>query len=212
MSYQPVVTIALLLSTLAGRLHAQAQNGVEDVARRASAALLRPGDRIELQFRRDRELNSGVNVNERGEAVFPKLGTLEVGRMTIGGLQDTLRARYAEFLRTPELEVTVLRRVVVNGEVRMPNIYMVDLTSSVRDAIARAGGLLETASRNKVSIIRDGQERRVADWDRRQGPETDLLSGDQIVVGRKSWLTLNALPVISTSVIVIGLIQSLRQN
>ena len=93
----------------------------------------------------------------------------------------------------------------------MPNIYMVDVTSSLRDAVARAGGLLETGNKNKVSIIRDGRESRVKNWDRVNGPETDLQSGDQIVVGRKSWLTLNALPVISTSVIVIGLIQSLRR-
>ena len=190
----------------------QAQSGVQETARRAANSALRAGDRIELQFRRDRELSGAVNVNERGEAVFPKLGTLDVTKVTIGSLQDTLRVRYAAYLREPELEITVLRRIVVNGEVRMPNIYMVDVASGVRDAIARAGGLLETASRSKVSIIRDGVERRVSDWDRNQGPETDLQSGDQVVVGRKSWLTLNALPVISTSVIVIGLIQSLRNN
>ena len=212
MSQQSLVRSLLIIAALAAASNLHAQNGVDDTARRASTASLRPGDRIELQFRRDRELSGGVNVSERGEAVFPKLGTIDVSRITIAALQDTLRTRYAEYLRTPELEVTVLRRIVVNGEVRMPNVYMVDLNSSVRDAIARAGGVLETGSKGKVSIVRDGQERRVKDWDRVQGPETDLLSGDQIVVGRKSWLTLNALPVISTSVIVIGLIQSLRQN
>lgn len=184
----------------------------DEAARRAAEALLRPGDRIELQFRRDRELNSSVSVNERGEAVFPKLGTMDVGRISIAGLQDTLRARYAEYLRTPELEVTVLRRVVVNGEVRAPNVYMLDVTSTVRDAIARAGGLLETASRGKVAIVRDGKTIPVKDWDREEGPLTDLRSGDQVVVGRKSWLVLNALPVISTSVIVIGLISSMRKG
>ncbi len=183
---------------------------VEDAARRAANARVRPGDRIELQFRRDRELNSSINVNERGEAVFPKLGIVDVAEVSIAGLQDTLRIRYAEYLRAPELEVTVLRRIVVNGEVRMPNVYMVDVASGVRDAIARAGGMLETASKKKVSIIRGGREIRVRNWEQSQGPETDLESGDQVIVGRKSWLTLNALPVISTSVIVIGLIRSLR--
>ena len=183
---------------------------VEEAARRAATARVRPGDRIELQFRRDRELNSSVNVNERGEAVFPKLGSLHVADVTISGLQDTLTTRYSEFLRSPELDVRVLRRVVVNGEVRVPNVYMLDVTSGVRDAVAQAGGLLETANKKKITIVRDGTETRVKSWERSQGPETDLQSGDQIIVGRKSWLTLNALPVISTSVIVIGLIRSLR--
>lgn len=202
---------ALLLAASVGRVATlHAQNALEDAARRAASAMVRPGDRIELQFRRDRELNSSINVNERGEAVFPKLGSIDVAKVSIAGLQDTLRARYSEFLRAPELEVTVLRRVVVNGEVRVPNVYMMDVTSGVRDAIARAGGLLETGNKNKVTIVRGSQQLRVKGWDRSQGPETDLQSGDQIFVGRKSWLTLNALPVISTSVIVIGLIRSLK--
>lgn len=187
-----------------------AQSDVDDAARRAAAAHIRPGDRIELQFRRDRDLNSSVTVNERGHAVFPKLGAIEVAGIPIGGLEDTLRAKYMEYLRAPELEVSVLRRVVVLGEVRAPNVYLLDISSGVRDAIARAGGLLETANRGKVWVVRDGQRIRVKGWDRGRGPENDLQSGDQVVVDRKSWLVLNALPVISTSVIVIGLIRSLR--
>jgi protein involved in polysaccharide export with SLBB domain len=208
--FRPPRSVVLSLLFVAHAATMMAQDGGDDPARRAAVALVRPGDRIELQFRRDRELNSSVTVSERGEAVFPKLGTLDVGRMTIGGLQDTLRTRYAEFLRSPELEVSVLRRVVVLGEVRAPNVFMVDVTTTVRDAIARAGGLLETANRKKVSIVRGDQSLPVRDWDRQQGPSTDLQSGDQIIVGRKSWLVLNALPVISTSVIVIGLIRSMR--
>lgn len=192
---------------------ARAQDQANESVRRAAGARIRPGDRIELQFRRDRELNSSIIVNERGEAVFPKLGVLDLSDVPIGMLQDSLVVRFREYLRAPELEVNVLRRVVVNGEVRAPNVYMLDVASSgVRDALARAGGLLETSNRKKVYIIRDGHRIHVENWESSQGPETDLQSGDQVLVGRKNWLTLNALPVISTSVIVIGLIQSLRQR
>ncbi|HUF64405.1 MAG TPA: polysaccharide biosynthesis/export family protein [Gemmatimonadaceae bacterium] len=202
-----------MLVALAGVAPLRAQDVTDEAVRRAASAQLRPGDRIELQFRRDRELNSSIAVDERGEAVFPKLGVLDVAELTIAGLQDTLRSRYAEYLRHPELEVTVLRRIVVNGEVRAPNVYMLDVASSgVRDAIARAGGLLETSNKSKVYVVRDGQRVHVRSWENSRGPETDLQSGDQIIVGRKSWLTLNALPVISTSVIVIGLIRSMNNN
>lgn len=207
----PALVSLFVASLLWG--HVARAQGTDEAARRASTATIRPGDRIELQFRRDRDLNSSVSVNERGEAVFPKLGILGVTAITIAGLQDTLRARYAEYLRSPELEVTVLRRVVVNGEVRAPNVHMLDIaSSSVRDAIARSGGLLETANRNKVYIVRDGQRIRVETWENSSGAETDLQSGDQVLVGRKSWFVINALPLVSTSVIVVGLIQSLRQN
>jgi protein involved in polysaccharide export with SLBB domain len=189
---------------------ARAQDGVGEVARRAAAQLVRPGDHVQLTFMLDRELSGDVTVDERGDAVFPKLGAVNVGRLTIAQVQDTLRARYSEYLRDPDLQVTVLRRVTVNGEVRMPNVYMVDVTSTVRDAIARAGGLLETAKGSKVTIVRGAQRIRVNEWQHEDGPRVDLQSGDQVVVPRKSWLELNSLSVISTSVIVIGLIRSLR--
>jgi protein involved in polysaccharide export with SLBB domain len=189
---------------------AGAQDGIATAARRAAAGKLSPGDRIELHFLRDRELSTSVTVSERGEAVFPKVGTLTVSQLAIGALQDTLVNLYSQFLRAPELEVAVRRRIVVNGEVKAPNVYFLDVASSVRDAIASAGGLLETSNKSKVTIVRDGLRLRVKNWEQSSGPETDLQSGDQIIVGRKNWLVLNALPVISTSVIVIGLIRSLR--
>jgi protein involved in polysaccharide export with SLBB domain len=203
-----LVALALLLLPVSKTL--RAQDGIEGAARRAATGKVRPGDRIDLHFMRERELSGSINVNERGDAVFPKLGTLNVSQVTIAELQDSLRVRYSEYLRTPELEVTVLRRVVVNGEVKMPNVYLVDIASTVRDAIAKAGGVLETGNKNNVAIIRGSQRIRVKGWDRSDGPATDLQSGDQIVVGRKNWLVLNALPVISTGVIVIGLIRSLK--
>jgi protein involved in polysaccharide export with SLBB domain len=188
-----------------------AQDGIEETARRAAMQLIRPGDRIQLTFTRDRELSGEIGVNERGDAVFPKVGTINLSQTRIGDLQDTLKARYREYLREPEFQVMVQRRVVVNGEVRVPNVYFVDVTSGVRDAIARAGGLLETAKGSDVNVVRGGKKHRIKAWTRDESPNSDLQSGDQVVVGRKGWLELNALSVISTSVIVIGLIRSLRQ-
>jgi len=198
-----------LLSATVTRLYAQ--DGVEGVARRAATAKIRPGDRIELRFLTARELSGSVNVNERGEAVFQKIGTIEVTRLTIAELPDTLRRHYSEFFRAPELDVAVLRRIVVNGEVRAPSIYFVDIASGVRDAIAAAGGVLETGNKKNVVIVRGSARMKVSGWEREQSPGTDLQSGDQVIVGRKTWLVLNALPVISTSVIVVGLLRSLRQ-
>lgn len=200
-----------LCSTVFLALELEAQNGSgSGVALRVAEQTIRPGDRIDLKFLRDVELNGSVSVNEKGEAVFPKVGVIDVDAIRIGHLRDTLAARYAEFLRNADLEVTVLRRVVVNGEVKMPDVYYIDANSSVRDAIARAGGMLETANKKKVRIVRDGRVLKASGWQTNLGPQNDLLSGDQIVVHRQRWIVLNALPVISTSVIVIGLIRSIR--
>lgn len=209
-TYRRAFGVLALVLSLGAVAHAQ--NGPDESAKRAAATRVRSGDRVALHFLRERDLSGEVAVNEHGEAAFPKIGILRVTSMTIGELQDTLRARYAEFLRVPELEVAVLRRVVVNGEVRIPNVYMVDGTSTVRDVIARAGGLTESASRKKIAIVRDGQRMNVENWERDIGPSTDLQSGDQVIVGRKSWLEMNLLSVVSTGVLVSSFVISLRRN
>jgi protein involved in polysaccharide export with SLBB domain len=185
---------------------------VGGVARRTAASHVRPGDRIVLHFLRDRELSETVEVTERGEVPLPKLGIVRVTHMRIGELQDTLRARYAEYLRAPEIEISVLRRVVVNGEVKIPNVYLVDASSTIRDAIARAGGFTEMANRNDVSVLREGRRIHVKNWNSDQGPATDIQSGDEILVGRKSWLAVNSLSVISTAVLVTSFIVSVARR
>ena len=49
------------------------------------------------------------------------------------------------------------------------------------------------------------------DWERDTGSASDLHSGDQVVVGRKNWLVINALPAISTAVVLGSFIISLSR-
>jgi protein involved in polysaccharide export with SLBB domain len=198
--------LALVLSL---GFSAQAQDGVDAAAKRTAETRVRPGDRITLHFMRDRELSDSLVVTERGDAAFPKIGVLQVSQMTIAQLQDTLRTLYGAFLRVPEFQIAVLRRVVVNGEVRVPSVYLIDGTSTVRDVIARAGGVTEAGNRKNVAIVREGHRIPVKDWDQAIGSAGDLQSGDQIVVGRKNWLVMNALPAISTAILATSFIISM---
>jgi polysaccharide export outer membrane protein len=201
----------LFLLLFSGFSPASAQDGVETAAKRAAAAKVKPGDQVALHFLRDPSLSATVTVNERGEAAFPKLGLMSVSQMSIAELQDTLRSRYAEYLRSPELEVAVLRRIVVNGEVKLPNVFQADGATTLRDLIARAGGITENGSRGKVWVIRDGVQIPAKGWESDQGISTNLQSGDQILVGRKNWLVINLLPVVSTGVLVAGLINTVMR-
>lgn len=206
-----VAALAVLLAEV-GRAGAQSPGDVESAARNAAASKLRPGDQIALNFMRDRELSGTVTVNERGVAAFPKLGMFFVSELSIAQLQDTLRTRYAEYLRAPEFEISVLRRVAINGEVRAPNVYLVDPATTLRDLIARAGGVTENGSRGKVAVIRGGERIEVKNWDNETGMSFPLQSGDQVVVGRKNWFLVNALSTVSTAVLVASLIITINRQ
>lgn len=208
----PTFLFPVLAAAFLGAPPASAQEQEPDALGRVSATMLRPGDQIALTFLRERELSATITVNERGEAVFPRLGTLHVTDLSIARLQDSLRTRYAEYLRSPELEIAVLRRIAVIGEVRAPNVYMVDPTTTLREAIARAGGLTDIGSRGRVSVIRGSQKIPVKNWDRETGQSFPLQSGDQISVGRKNWFVINALSTISTAVLVSSLIITIHDR
>ena len=124
--------------------------------------------------------------------------------MTIGRLQDSLRVRYAEYLRDPVVTVTVLRRVALQGEVRAPGLYYVDPTVTLRDVIAQGGGLTEASNPNEVELVRNGREIPLDHDARGASPLAEIRSGDTIIVGRRSWLSRNALAVASTLGLVVS--------
>jgi protein involved in polysaccharide export with SLBB domain len=178
---------------------------------RAAQAHPQPGDRIFIHVSREPGLTDTALVNERGETAFPKLGIMRVSDLTISALKDSLRTLYSNYLRNPALQIVVLRRVVVNGEVRWPNVYLVDVSSTVSDLIAKAGGFTEASNRSKITIVRGGQRIPVRGWDRGGAAASELRSGDEVLVARRNWLALNILPALSTSAILVSLLVTLTR-
>ena len=197
--YACAAVLTLLVSPLA--FAAQAQDTTA-AARRAAEGRIEPGDRVSVKVYLEPSLSDEVLVNSQGNIVLARIGTIHVASIAAGSLQDSLRARYATFLRNPDVAVTVLRRVVVNGDVGRPNVYYVDVTSTLRDVIAQAGGITENGNPDKVAIIRDGQSIPVPNWRDDVSRASDLRSGDQIFVPKRSWLYRNMFSIASTGVLI----------
>lgn len=160
-----------------------------------ATATIRPGDQISLRILREPEMGGVFTVADDGRVLLPRLGSIRVDDRSATALRDSLASAYAEFLRDPSLEVTVLRRIGVRGEVQKPDLYLVDLTLTLRDVIAQAGGVTENGDRNKIEIVRDGERIDLGDGDQAQYLASQLRSGDQIVVGRRSWLANPAVAI-----------------
>ena len=178
---------------------AQQPDSLSPAILRAATALIRPGDRIAMRVWRESTMTETLTVNQNGNVVLPMLGVYSAASQSVGSLPDSLRLRYAEYLRNPAIDITVLRRIGVLGEVTKPDLYWVDVTTTLPDVIARAGGVTEIGNPDDVRVVRDGKEIRIhrsAHGDTYVG---DLLSGDQIVVRRTSWLSRNALAVVSAA-------------
>jgi polysaccharide export outer membrane protein len=205
-SASPLRVAALAVSVALFSAGTATSQQPDSLAVRPSSARILPGDRIALKVWREPTLSDALTVDQNGMVVLPRLGPFSLAQQTVGSLQDSLRARYAEFLRNPSIEVTVLRRVGVHGEVKEPTLYWVDVTTTLRDVIALAGGLTDIANVHNVTIVRGSTAIRVGNWERGGPLASDLLSGDQIVVGRTSWLSRNALAVVSAAGVLTSII------
>jgi protein involved in polysaccharide export with SLBB domain len=152
---------------------------------------LLPGDVVRVQIWREEDLSGEFQVNEQGDVVLPLLGTKKVSGISQEKLRDQLTEEYGQYLVNTAVNVTLLRRVNVLGEVRIPGQYTVDATNSVADVIARAQGITSDGNAEDIVLIRGGQRLRADLAGTQSLQEAGIRSGDQILVGRRGWASRN---------------------
>jgi protein involved in polysaccharide export with SLBB domain len=166
-------------------------------------AVVRPGDRLVINAYREAELSDTLTVDPLGIVRVPRVGALAVEGRSVLAVQDSIRVALSTFLRNPSIEVRVLRRVAVQGEVRRPDLYLVDLTTTLQDVIALAGGVTPDGNPADVVIVRGGERHRVSGGRDAVYRREELLSGDQVVVGQRSWISRNVLAVAGTVAVTL---------
>ena len=170
-----------------------------ETGRAADATTMAPGDIVRVEIWQERDISGDFLVHPNGNAVLPLLGEQRMAGIPVGVLRDSLRVRYRRLLKNPSINITPLRRVQVLGEVMRPGVYVMDPTVSLSGLIAMASGANINGDVRKISIMRDGQVYRPRIGAGMTLMEADIRSGDQVVVGQKSWAVRN-------SVFLVGMI------
>lgn len=154
----------------------------------AQATGLRPGDRISVT-RRDSADTATVRMD--GRVVLPVVGAIAVAGLEPAAAEDSIARAFAAYVRSNDVRVVALRRIVVQGAVRRADVFYVDATTGLAEALGLAGGVSEVGHFGKIDLFRDGQ--RVGRFDSRT-PATlavPLQSGDLVLVGERSWWARN---------------------
>jgi protein involved in polysaccharide export with SLBB domain len=162
-----------------------------------SNAPLRPGDRILVKIWLDTTFADTVRIDETGAAMLPRLGPMHITDLSSSRVADSVRRAYTSVTRTPAIEVTPLRRVTMLGEVKRPATYFMETNTTLREAVALAGGVTDIGALSRVIVLRDSQRIVVKDWERRADPPAVIRSGDVVWVDREPWLKRNIFSVIS---------------
>jgi polysaccharide export outer membrane protein len=166
-----------------------ASRAQQDVATARTEAPLVPGDLIRINIWREPDLTGEFLVQEDGTAVLPRIGPVHVTGYTPSTLKQNLVTEYSKTLINPSIEVVVLRRILITGEVGGEGVYPVDPTMSLVEVLALAGGPAASAKKDEVILVRDGREIEIDLDDPIAVRDVALRSGDQLVVPRaNTWI------------------------
>lgn len=153
----------LVLSACAAQHRVQDPVAVEELEAPASnphgaAYVLRPGDRLDVKFFYNPELNEAVTIRPDGRISLQLVGEQQAAGLTPMDLERQLEEAYSRDLKTPEVSVIVTDvngyAVYVDGEVGTPGPVSIEGGMTVLEVISRAGGFSEDARRNDVILIR----------------------------------------------------------
>ncbi len=172
--------------------------GVAQTVARPDPLRLRPGDAVRLLVRDEPGLKGEYTVDPEGQILLPMVGLTRVAGRDFDEVRREVVDRYGHELVRGEVQIVPLLRIAVLGEVRQPALYPVDPTYTLADVLALAGGLAGSADPKHVALVRGGQTIPLVVRDGAPTLDAGFRSGDQLVVGRRSWLRENATALVTT--------------
>jgi len=183
---------------------------------------LGPEDVISVNvFAQERYSKQGISIPPSGRiylALIPE--GIFVNGKTVDQVSELIKKRYDEYIYDPQVSVSLDRagsyRYSVVGDVAQPGIRLMTRRLSVTEALAEAGGVLQTGNKSKVYVLRKQANGNlepipvnVSAIYKGQAPDSIYLQpGDQVIVPGNKWKTFNKvtslLPVLSFARIFTG--------
>lgn len=122
--------------------------------------VLRVGDLIGVKFYQNPDLNEEVTIRPDGKISLQLVGDVEAAGLSPVALSEMLTRRYTGELATPKISVIVRQipsnQVYVGGEVGKQGTVPFVSGLTLYQAVQAAGGLLKTAHRKNIVLIRRG--------------------------------------------------------
>ncbi|HUC28988.1 MAG TPA: polysaccharide biosynthesis/export family protein [Candidatus Acidoferrum sp.] len=119
---------------------------------------LRPGDAFDISFELSPEFNQSVSVQPDGFITLRSVGDVHVAGQTVPELTTTLRTAYAPILHDPLVSITLKDfekpYFIADGQVGRPGKYDLRGDTTLTEAVAMAGGFLDSSKHSQVLLFR----------------------------------------------------------
>jgi polysaccharide export outer membrane protein len=157
---------------------------------------LGPDDIISVNvFQQEKYSKQGIKIPPSGRIYLALMPDgLFVNGKTPDQVADLIKKRYDEYIIDPQVSVSLDQagsyRYSVVGDVAVPGIKLMSRRLSVSEAVAEAGGVLQTGNRSKVFLLRKQQDGTLKPIPvnltavyKGQAPDSVyLVPGDQVIV------------------------------
>src|SRR5439155_17654990 len=155
-------------------------------------------------FAQERYSKSGIKVPPSGRislALIPD--GIFVNGKTVDEVAELIKKRYDEYILDPQVSVSLDQagsyRYSVIGDVAQPGIRLMTRRLTATEALAEAGGVLQTVNKRKVYVVRkqtNGNLQPIAVsvsaiYQSKAPDSLYLLPGDQVVVPGNKWKTFD---------------------
>jgi polysaccharide biosynthesis/export protein len=196
--------LAALLVLAASSLHAQGAPATSSAA---------PGDILRLVVWRAPEFSGEFPIGPEGNILHPLLSDVRVAGVPPAQVQARITEVLRRFESDPRFVYSLLHRVSVIGEVRIPGLYPLPAETTIPQAIAAAGGPGQFASTGKVLLTRDGQTTLV-DLRRSDalGGDLRIHPGDRLEIPRHSSLLRDIIVPLASVVSAVGAVITITGN
>ena len=158
-----ILDLLILLALICVGLVFSSQIAAQSPSSSFSQYRLGAGDLVRIQVYDEEDLYLEARVGDSGTVSYPFLGEIRVLGNTPAQIETYITAKLkGDYLINPKVSVDILeyRPFYVNGEVEDPGGFPFQPGITVRKAISVAGGFKERASKDKIFLIREGEEKR----------------------------------------------------
>ncbi len=165
---QKITHLIIAALLIAGLISCASQSSnVKDVERPAAIVYTKsivytnaPGDRLDIKFFYNPELNETITVRPDGIISLQLIDEIQAAGLKPADLDNKLTDLYSRELRKPVLTVIVRsftrQRIYVGGEVNTPGLIVLPAGMTTLQAIFQSGGFKETADPAETLVIRKG--------------------------------------------------------
>lgn len=149
----------ILLAALAAFAGTVSPAAAQPAAPGAYATVIHPGDQLAVQVFGDTTLTQNVTVLGDGTIEYPLVGRVQVAGKTPQQASGVLSQRLLKYVRHPVVTIAITQlaqpNVLVLGDVKNPGKYQLRSDGRLSDAIAAAGGLVDSNGAYPLARVSD---------------------------------------------------------